>query len=64
MLKLRRKLKNRYSEYPCDMFLHNALRFIQNGKSEVAYEEICWAIIKSGGELTEEERKYFPPTKE
>lgn len=45
------KLRN----YPCSDYLHNALRFISEGKSQVAYDEICHAIIRSGGCLTEEE---------
>lgn len=48
-----------YSEYPCDVFLHNALRFIKEGKTDVAYNEICWAIVKSGGELLDEEKEDF-----
>lgn len=44
--------------YPCDVFLHNALMFLKERKVEIAYDEICYAIIKSGGELTTEEQAY------
>lgn len=49
--------------YPCSFFLHNALRFISQNKSEVAYEEICHAIKRSGGELTEEEKEHLKALK-
>lgn len=48
---------NMLSEYPCDVYLHNALRFICKGQTGAAYKEICFAILKSGGELTEHEVK-------
>ena len=47
------------SRYPCSAFLHNALSFISQNKPEVAYEEICYAIKRSGGVLTEEENRIF-----
>ena len=61
MMFLRRKKKKDtvFSQYPCSVFLHNALRFISQNKPEVAYEEICYAIKRSGGELTEEEKRIF-----
>ena len=43
---------------PCSDYLHNALRFIEQGNADVAYDEICYAIIKSGGKLTESEEEY------
>lgn len=46
-------------KYPCDSYLRNALHFIANGEQESAYEEICYAIIRSGGELSDEERRRF-----
>lgn len=52
-----------FSQYPCSVFLHNALRFISEGKSDIAYEEICWALKRSGGELLEEEKKKFEELK-
>ena len=45
------------SRYPCSVYLHNALRFISEGKPQVAYDEICHAIIRSGGSLTEQEER-------
>lgn len=48
-----------FSEYPCSDYLHNALRFIMNNKADVAYEEICHALIRSGDKLSEEEEKIF-----
>ena len=52
------KKKNILNEYPCSDYLHNALHFLRQGKVDVAYDEICWAITKSGGELTEEESEF------
>ena len=56
LIKKRNKV---FSEYPCDVYLHNALFFITNDKPDVAYREICWAILKSGGKLREEEQAKF-----
>lgn len=56
---LAKKRNKVFSKYPCDVFLHNALFFIRNNKPDVAYREICWAILKSGGKLTEEEQVIF-----
>ena len=53
------KRNSRLKEYPCDVYLHNALAFITEGKSNVAYSEICWAICKSGGELSEAEKQHW-----
>lgn len=50
-------INQRLSNYPCSDYLHNALHFIANGKPQVAYDEVCWAIIKSGGTLTYEEEQ-------
>ena len=48
-----------FSQYPCAVFLHNALRFLTEGKVCTAYEEICWALVKAGEELNAEERAVF-----
>ena len=61
--RLMRRIENKktnklLNDYPCSDFLHNALRFISQGKSDVAYDEICHAIIKCGGELTEREKEF------
>lgn len=45
--------------YPCDAYLKNALHFIEVGEIDDAYLEICWAIVKSGGELAGKEKKKF-----
>lgn len=55
---LRRKINKKLNEYPCSDYLHNALHFIIQGEIDVAYDEICNAIITSGGELTGQEKKY------
>ena len=47
------------NEYPCSDYLHNALRFLRQGKVDVAYDEICHTIIRSGGKLTEEEQEFM-----
>ena len=54
----RTKINNELNSYPCSDYLHNALRFIMQGESDVAYDEICHAIIRSGGRLTESEEEY------
>jgi hypothetical protein len=35
------------------------LRFILENKPDVAYTEVCYAIMKSGAELTETEKAEF-----
>ena len=52
-------INQKISTYPCVAFLHNALRFILENKTDVAYTEICYAIMKSGEELTETEKAEF-----
>ena len=52
-------INQKLSTYPCVDFLHNALRFILENKTDVAYTEICYAIMKSGAELTEKEKVEF-----
>ena len=54
----RTPINNKINSYPCSDYLHNALRFIEQGNADVAYDEICYAIIKSGGKLTENEEEY------
>ena len=44
-------INQKISTYPCVDFLEN--------KTDVAYTEICYAIMKSGGELTETEKAEF-----
>ena len=61
----RKKQKDKiFSQYPCSCFLHNALRFISEGETDIAYEEICWALMKSGEELSPEERTIFEKLRE
>lgn len=43
--------KEKLNEYPCDIYLKNALRLIRARDFDSAYSEICFAIIKSGGSL-------------
>lgn len=57
-LMTRAKINNELNSYPCSDYLHNALRFIAQGEANVAYDEICHAIIRSGGRLTESEEEY------
>lgn len=60
-MNLLKKLKSnkKFSQYPCEDYRHNSLRFLQDGANCGAYTEICWALIKSGAELNEEEKKIF-----
>lgn len=58
--KMKQKSKDRiFSEYPCADFLHNVLHFLARNKPEVTYGEICYALLKSGNKLTDEEQKIF-----
>jgi len=51
--------KNPLAEYPCADYLHNALRLLEEKSYKNAYTEICYAIAKSGGELTQHEKNIF-----
>lgn len=51
--------KEKLNEYPCDIYLKNALRLIRARDFDSAYSEICFAIIKSGGSLEGDDAKYF-----
>lgn len=51
--------KSLLKKYPCQCHLRNALYLIDINKPNLAYEEICYAIMKSGGELTPWEMKIF-----
>lgn len=53
-----------FSVYPCSVYLHNALRVIRNGKSDVAYIEICHALLRSGDKLSSEEEAMFKQIQE
>ena len=62
------KFKKRYKEchansnfrsYPCIDFLRNALHWIEEGEPDVAYTEICFAIMKAGLSLDEHESAVF-----
>lgn len=46
-------------KYPCDCYLSNALYFIETGEIDVAYKEICYAILRSGGKLSDSQLKKF-----
>ena len=52
-------INQKMSTYPCVNYLHNALRFVLENKTDVAYTEICYAIMKSGADLTETEKAEF-----
>lgn len=52
-------INSKLSTYPCVDYLHNALRFILENKTDVAYTEICHAIMTSGADLTETEKEEF-----
>ena len=54
-----KKKDRKFGQYPCDVFLHNALRFISEGNPDVAYKEICHALLKAGDSLSDEERWRF-----
>lgn len=45
----RKKKEKTYGEFPCDMYLNNAIRFICEGKYDGAIKEICYCISKANG---------------
>ena len=53
-----------FSEYPCKYYLHNALKFISDNRPDVAYEEICHALLRSGDKLTVEEEELLNKIRE
>ena len=57
--KIFKRKDNKLNQYPCNVYLQNALRFITEKEYDTAYTEICWVIIKSGGKLTKEQEKIF-----
>ena len=57
--KIFKRKDNKLNQYPCNVYLQNALYFIENKEYDIAYSEICWAIIKSGGKLTEKQENIF-----
>jgi len=50
---------NEFNKYPCNVYLQNALQLIVDRKYDIAFAEICWAIIKSGGKLTKDQKEIF-----
>lgn len=57
MIGLNRKINQMLNGYPCSDFLHSALELIAYGEAKTAYGEICHAIIRSGGKLTDVEHE-------
>ena len=58
-MKSKLKKEKSFAKYPCEDYLHNALRLLDKGCTDSAYTEICYALIKAGAELREEEKKKF-----
>lgn len=51
------KIKNKnaiFGKYPCCDHVNNAIRFILNGKTDAAMEELVQCIYKSDGYLHED----------
>lgn len=57
--KLFKRNDNKLNQYPCNVYLRNALQFIEDRKYDTAYSEICWAVLKSGEKLTKDQEKIF-----
>lgn len=58
--KFKQKQKDeRFSKYPCVVYLHNALYFISSNNTDTAYTEICHALLASGEKLSDDEREKF-----
>ena len=49
MIFRRKKKEKTYGEFPCDVYLNNAIRFICEGKYDNAISEICYCISKADG---------------
>lgn len=63
--KMKKKQNNKiFSDYPCSNYLHNALSFISDNKPDVAYEEICHALLRSGDKLSIKEEEQFNKIRE
>ena len=63
--KFKQKQKDKmFSEYPCVCYLHNALHFISTNNLDVAYTEICHALLTSGEKLSDYEREKFNSIRE
>lgn len=43
-----------FGRYPCCDYVNNAIRFILDGKTDIAVDELLQAIWKSGGYLYED----------
>lgn len=55
MIEVRTKKKNAvFGRYPCCDLINNAIRYILNGNTDSAIEELLQAIWKSGGYLHED----------
>lgn len=52
-------IRKTLGKYPCIDFLYDTLHYIEIGDPDVAYTEICWAIMKSGLTLRPEACKRF-----
>ena len=48
-----------FSDYPCSYFLHNALRFLKEDRPDIAYTEICYALLHAGDKLSDDEKNTF-----
>lgn len=59
------KKEHQYAEYPCNVYLNNALRSIleQKKKNMFAAREIKYAIEKAGGKLDDDIQKKFDQIK-
>ena len=53
------KKDSSFGRYPCNVYLHNALRFIEHGKYSAAYSEICYALQKASDVLSEHEKELW-----
>lgn len=62
--RLEKNMRYHLKNYPCSEFLYNALHYIKIGDLDTAYEEVCWAIMRSGCQLREEASIIFDQIKE
>ncbi len=57
-MKFRRKKREKtYGEYPCVVFLNNAIRFICEQKYDSAISEICYCISRANGYFSYDVKK-------
>lgn len=66
MFNLRKEKQQNHNlgKYPSVDMLHNALRHLENKDYNGAYSKICWALMKAGVQLRQNELENFNKIRE